>query len=57
MIHETIGRGPVNFPRVFRSLAIVDYESLNGHILSKLLDTGQKISAEMGYSGAYVVAV
>lgn len=42
---------------VSSQVALVDYESLNGHILSKLLDTGQKISAEMGYSGAYVVAV
>ena len=42
---------------VSSQVALVDYESLNGHILSKLLDIGQKISAEMGYSGAYVVAV
>ena len=40
---------------VSSQVALVDQETLEGPIVCKLLEAGQKISAEMGHNGPYIV--
>ena len=39
---------------VSSQVALVDQDTLESHILAKLLETGKRISAEMGHQGPYI---